>query len=61
MHAVELSAVLWNMRRGLSREHLSMPDALQSLLALRCTFICLIETWHADGEHLPGHARICLP
>ena len=32
MHAVELSAVLWNMRRGLSREHLSMPDALQSLL-----------------------------
>ena len=30
-----------------------MPDALQNLVALNCTFICLTETWHADGEHLP--------
>ena len=30
-----------------------MPDALQNLVALNCTFICLTETWHADGKHLP--------
>ena len=30
-----------------------MTDVLHSLLDLDCTLICLTETWHADGDHLP--------